>query len=140
MGNRAVRNDSDWWLANEFRTRTTVLLHNGAGFLCREIGQTSNLGLVSAVFFREARPVPFPITPPPRPYPMRKEGSAGEGKSDANEQAPSAGAERGSVASDRRDRLHRSPMMDTQQRASVARLGTTYAGSIWILILVRRLR
>src|SRR4029450_2242852 len=51
-----------------------------------KLGQTSNLGVISAVFFREVRPVPVPITPPPRPYPMRKESGAGERKSDRNEQ------------------------------------------------------
>ncbi|MEP6742459.1 MAG: hypothetical protein ABJB61_08160 [bacterium] len=40
-----------------------------------KLGQTSNLGVVSAVFFRELRPVPVPITPapPPRPYEERDE-------------------------------------------------------------------
>ena len=34
-----------------------------------KLGQTSNLGLVTAVFFRERRPYPVPITPyPRRPY------------------------------------------------------------------------
>lgn len=33
-----------------------------------KLGQTANLGVISAVFFREERAVPVPITPPPRPY------------------------------------------------------------------------
>jgi hypothetical protein len=38
-----------------------------------KLGQTSNLGVVSAVFFRERRPYPVPIAPPPRPRPLYKE-------------------------------------------------------------------
>ena len=36
-----------------------------------KLGQTANLGVISAVFFRERRPVVVPVTPPqpyPRPY------------------------------------------------------------------------
>src|SRR5882762_5999129 len=32
-----------------------------------KLGQTSNLGIISAVFFRERRPNPIVISPPPRP-------------------------------------------------------------------------
>lgn len=56
-----------------------------------KLGQTSNLGVVSAVFFRERRPYPVPVTPPPpRPRPLYKE--------DGREQseAPSAGSSAGS--------------------------------------------
>lgn len=38
-----------------------------------KLGQTSNLGVVSAVFFRELRPVPIPITPAPLPQPRYEE-------------------------------------------------------------------
>jgi hypothetical protein len=40
-----------------------------------KLGQTSNLGVVSAVFFRERRPIAVPVTPPPRPHPLYKEDS-----------------------------------------------------------------
>ena len=50
-----------------------------------KLGQTSNLGVVSAVFFRERRPYPITITPPrPRPYPQD------DGR-DKSSEAPSAG-------------------------------------------------
>src|SRR5881227_827198 len=41
-----------------------------------KLGQTANLGVISAVFFRELRPLPVPITPaaPPQPYEDRDEG------------------------------------------------------------------
>ena len=47
-----------------------------------KLGQTSNLGLISAVFFREIRPIPIPITPPPRPYPRHEEDGARSGRRD----------------------------------------------------------
>lgn len=59
-----------------------------------KLGQTANLGAVSAVFFRERRPYPVPVTPPyphPRPYPRYEED--GRQKSEA----PSAGSGESSV-------------------------------------------
>src|SRR6266550_4283071 len=38
-----------------------------------KLGQTANLGVISAVFFRELRPVPVPITPAPPPRPRYEE-------------------------------------------------------------------
>jgi hypothetical protein len=38
-----------------------------------KLGQTANLGNISAVFFRERRSYPVPIAPPPRPRPMYEE-------------------------------------------------------------------
>jgi hypothetical protein len=54
-----------------------------------KLGQTANLGLISAVFFREIRPIPIPITPPPRPHPRYEEDGAGNRE---KSQAPSASA------------------------------------------------
>jgi hypothetical protein len=58
-----------------------------------KLGQTSNLGVVSAVFFRERRPYPVPITPgpPPRPRPPYQE----DGR-DKSSESPSAGSSAGS--------------------------------------------
>lgn len=53
-----------------------------------KLGQTANLGLVSAVFFRERRPYPVPVAPPPRPHPIYEE----DGR-DKSSEAPTAGAE-----------------------------------------------
>jgi hypothetical protein len=68
-----------------------------------KLGQTSNLGVVSAVFFRERRPYPVPVTPP-YPYPRRPYEEDGRNKSgddpssgtadssvDRSESAPSGG-------------------------------------------------
>jgi hypothetical protein len=54
-----------------------------------KLGQTANLGNISAVFFRERRPYPVPVTPPPppRPRPIYKE----DGR-DKSSEAPSAGS------------------------------------------------
>lgn len=37
------------------------------------LGQTSNLGVISAVVFRERRPIVTPVTPPPHPRPYYEE-------------------------------------------------------------------
>jgi hypothetical protein len=52
-----------------------------------KLGQTSNLGVISAVFFRERHSVPIPITPAPYPRPRHDEDGRRE-----KSQAPSAGA------------------------------------------------
>jgi len=54
-----------------------------------KLGQTSNLGVVSAVFFRERRPYPVPVTPGPWPrrYPPYEE----DGRRDKSSESPSAG-------------------------------------------------
>jgi hypothetical protein len=38
-----------------------------------KLGQTSNLGVIAAVFFRERRPIVVPVTPPPRPRPYEED-------------------------------------------------------------------
>jgi hypothetical protein len=54
-----------------------------------KLGQTANLGLISAVFFREQRPVPVTVAPPPRrERPSERRSQAG--RDDAK--APTAGA------------------------------------------------
>jgi hypothetical protein len=54
-----------------------------------KLGQTSNLGVVSVVFFRERRPYPIPVTPGPYPrpypYPYPEDGR------DKSSESPSAG-------------------------------------------------
>lgn len=48
-----------------------------------KLGQTSNLGVVSAVFFRERRPIVVPVTPAPRARPTYEEDRRRENKSSA---------------------------------------------------------
>ena len=53
-----------------------------------KLGQTANLGVVSAVFFRERRPIPIPVTPGPHPRPKYEE----DGRDSNKSRAPSSGA------------------------------------------------
>jgi hypothetical protein len=50
-----------------------------------KLGQTSNLGNISAVFFRERRAYPVPIAPPPHPRPYEEDSKR------RNSEAPTAG-------------------------------------------------
>jgi hypothetical protein len=70
-----------------------------------KLGQTSNLGLISAVFFREIRPVTIPITPPPRPYPRHEDGAGSLKRSEA----PRPSAEAQGAARERSDSIARAP-------------------------------
>lgn len=54
-----------------------------------KLGQTANLGNISAVFFRERRPYPVPVTPGPPPRPRPPYEDDGRAKS---AEAPSAGS------------------------------------------------
>ena len=63
-----------------------------------KLGQTANLGVISVVYFRERRPIPVPVAPPPKrvrpPYEERSESSR-------DSRAPSASTrkEKGGVSS-----------------------------------------
>jgi hypothetical protein len=48
-----------------------------------KLGQTANLGVISAVFFRERRPIPIPVTPAPYPRPRYEEDGQRRDKSRA---------------------------------------------------------
>jgi hypothetical protein len=54
-----------------------------------KLGQTANLGNISAVFFRKRRPYPVPVTPAPPPRPRQPYEEDGRYKSS---EAPSAGS------------------------------------------------
>ncbi|MEP6718417.1 MAG: hypothetical protein ABJB21_04700 [bacterium] len=56
-----------------------------------KLGQTANLGIVSAVFFRELRPRPVPITPRPPPRPKYEERNERESSSTAPESSAGLG-------------------------------------------------
>ena len=66
-----------------------------------KLGQTSNLGVISAVFFREARPVPIPITPAPRERPPYDESRRSESRPQSGSEAPKSSGEAQSMARDR---------------------------------------
>jgi len=69
-----------------------------------KLGQTSNLGLISAVFFREIRPIPVPVTPPPRRYPGYEEDSL---RREKRSEAPAPSAESQGSAKQRSDSIAR---------------------------------
>ncbi len=78
-----------------------------------KLGQTSNLGLISAVFFREIRPIPIPIAPPPRPHPRYEEDGVRNRK---RSEAPTASAEAQGAAKERSDSI--APMPDDEYAAT----------------------
>lgn len=71
-----------------------------------KLGQTSNLGVVSAVFFRELRPIPVPITPAPPPRPRyedkdeRERSSTAPGSSAGTADTQSDRANKGMISRD----------------------------------------
>lgn len=73
-------NISGWQMSSE-RARRFYFTSERDSYGAK-LGQTSNLGVVSAVFFRERRPYPVTVVPPPRPRPIYEEDgrrkSAGE--------------------------------------------------------------
>jgi hypothetical protein len=63
-----------------------------------KLGQTANLGVISAVFFRERRPIAIPITPSPRNRPPYEEDS----QRDKSSGSPSTGSTAEQSAKQRR--------------------------------------
>jgi hypothetical protein len=103
-------NISGWQMSSE-RARRFYFTSERDSYGAK-LGQTSNLGVVSAVFFSERRPYPVTIAPPPRPRPIYEEdgrrrsaeepnaGSTAESsveKSDKTRRQDSAAAGRGQV-------------------------------------------
>jgi len=78
-----------------------------------KLGQTSNLGLISAVFFREIRPIRVPIAPPPRPHPRYEEDGA---RSRKKSEAPTASADAQRAANERSDSI--APVPDDESAAT----------------------
>jgi len=76
-----------------------------------KLGQTSNLGVVSAVFFRERRPIAVPVTPPPRPRPLYEDDSRRD-----NSSAPTAGSRSEESASRKQGQI--APVPDDEYAAT----------------------
>ena len=70
-----------------------------------KLGKTSNLGVVSAVFFRERRPIVVPVIPPPRSQPPYEE----QGRRDNSSEAPSAGTRTEDSARQKQGQIAPSP-------------------------------
>jgi hypothetical protein len=110
-------NISGWQMSSE-RARRFYFTSERDSYGAK-LGQTSNLGVVTAVFFRELRPYPVPVTPapPPRPRPLYEEDgrdkssespSAGSGESSAD-RAESADNKAQSSASVRKGQINPEP-------------------------------
>lgn len=93
-------NVSGWQMSSE-RARRFYFTSERDSYGAR-LGQTANLGLVSAVFFRERRPIPVPISPPPRPLPRRIYEEDGRLKEEP--ESPSAGTTADAESSESKSR------------------------------------
>jgi hypothetical protein len=85
------------WQMSSQRARRFYFTSERDSYAAR-LGQTSNLGVISAVFFRERRPIPVPVTPPPGNRPLYKEDNRRENSSEG----PSASARTQGSAKQRR--------------------------------------
>lgn len=83
---------SGWQMSSE-RARRFYFTSEGDSYAAK-LGQTANLGLISAVFFRERTPRPINITPPP----VRREDSRDESKRSQPSSAESAGRDKSAAA------------------------------------------
>lgn len=81
-------NISGWQMSSE-RARRFYFTSERDSYGAK-LGQTANLGIVSAVFFRERRPIPVTVAPPPRPLPRRIYEE--DGRVNQESEAPSAGS------------------------------------------------
>jgi len=66
-----------------------------------KLGQTSNLGVISAVFFREQRVIPAPITPSPKVKPRYEDDRIRADRSERKSERPRPSGEAQSAAKDR---------------------------------------
>jgi hypothetical protein len=102
-----------WQMSSE-RARRFYFTNERDSYAAK-LGQTSNLGVISAVFFREARPVPIPITPAPRGRPLYDENRKSKSRSENRSEAPKAGEAQG-MARDRSGTI--APVPDDEYAAT----------------------
>jgi hypothetical protein len=82
-------NISGWQMSSE-RARRFYFTSERDSYGAK-LGQTSNLGVISVVYFREREPRPIVITPPyPQPYPRPYPDSQQDRRSEKSPQAPSS--------------------------------------------------
>lgn len=79
-----------------------------------KLGQTSNLGVVSAVFFRERGPIPVPVTP--RPSPRIRPEYEEDSRRDTPSESPTAGMRSEDSAKQRQGQV--APMPDDEYAAT----------------------
>src|SRR5439155_24611706 len=82
--------DISGWQVSSSRARHFYFTSERDSYGAR-LGQTANLGVISAVFYRERHPIPVPVTPPPPSRPRSEDRqSREEGRGGSNEPAASA--------------------------------------------------
>jgi hypothetical protein len=86
------------WQMSSSRARRFYFTTERDSYAAR-LGRASDLGVITAVFFRESRPRPYPVTPPPyyEPQPRERSGARDEGEemrsqNDAGKSRGSGGA------------------------------------------------
>ena len=69
------------WQMSSSRARRFYFTTERDSYAAR-LGRASDLGVITAVFFRESRPRPHPVTPPPyyEPHPRERSGARDEGE------------------------------------------------------------
>ena len=85
------------WQMSSSRARRFYFTTERDSYAAR-LGRASDLGVITAVFFRESTPRPYPVTPPPyhEPQPRERSGGRDEGElrsqNDASKSRSSGGA------------------------------------------------
>jgi hypothetical protein len=107
-------NISGWQMSSE-RARRFYFTSERDSYGAK-LGQTANLGAISAVFFRELRPIRVPVTPPPPPrrYPIYDEDGRVQRESESPSAGSTAGNESKSGASNSADTLRKQPVPSTR--------------------------
>ncbi len=103
-------NITGWQMSSE-RARRFYFTSERDSYAAK-LGQASNLGVVSAAFFREQRSIPVTVTPPPRPRPLYEE----NGGRDSNSKASSAGSGKNAPAIQRQGQI--APVPDDDYAAT----------------------
>lgn len=75
------------WQMSTARARKFYFTTERDAYAAR-LGRKSDLGIITAVFYREVAPVPVPVTP--RPYPMPEPRGSAEGRRQSDRDAPAA--------------------------------------------------
>ena len=87
------------WQMSSTRARRFYFTTERDSYAAR-LGRASDLGVITAVFFRESAPRPHPVTPPPHyePRPRERSGASDEGERRAQNEAPKSRGSAGATA------------------------------------------
>ena len=87
------------WQMSSTRARRFYFTTERDSYAAR-LGRASDLGVITAVFFRESTPRPHPVTPPPyyEPQPRERSESRDEGERRAQNEAPKSRGSAGATA------------------------------------------